>query len=364
MRLNLHLALNQTSIGQTSTLVARTLFDRIKSGKAADEDYSLTPIGEVNLFAQDVSQDFSDWVFKKISKSLSTHNRKTPTFKLWHLTDSLHSFSEKQTLLTFYELDSPTDSEINIAKNNNTLFSSNYTVELFKNKGVNSAFIPLPFDDYNFYKVKERPFGDRIVFNICGKLEHRKNHAKAIQAWVRKFKNDKRFHLQCAVYNPFLRPEDNSAMIANIMQGQRYFNVTFFQFFEKNSTYNKFLNSADIVIGASGGEGWGLPEFTSVCLGKHAIIMDAHAYKDWANEKNSVLLKPSGKVPAYDNIFFKQGTPFNQGDIFTFDDDEFIFSCETAIKRFTENPNNSAGETLKMNFAKEKFLDNIITYAS
>ncbi len=54
---------------------------------------------------------------------------------------------------------------------------------------------------------------------------------------------------------------------------------------QKNSLYNDYLNSANIILGMSGGEGWGLPEFQSVALGKHAVILNATGYKDWATEK-------------------------------------------------------------------------------
>ena len=48
-----------------------------------------------------------------------------------------------------------------------------------------------------------------------------------------------------------------------------------------NTAYNDYLNSGDIIIGMSGGEGWGLPEFHSVALGKYGIILNAHAYKEF-----------------------------------------------------------------------------------
>ena len=120
------------------------------------------------------------------------------------------------------------------------------------------------------------------------------------------------------------------------MFGRKFGNVMFLSFMRENKLYNDYLNSGDIIIGMSGGEGWGLPEFQSLCMGKHAVILDCSSYKDWANEKNSVMVKPSGKSEVYDNIFFKKGAEFNQGSIFTFNEDEFIAGCEEAIKRGME----------------------------
>ena len=104
----------------------------------------------------------------------------------------------------------------------------------------------------------------------------------------------------------------------------------------------------------SSAEGWGLPEFQSVGIGKHAVILNAHSYREWATPENSVLVEPSGKIPCYDGVFFKEGQEFNQGSYFDWDGEEFILACEKAEKRFLSNNNNSAGEELAKKFTWEK----------
>jgi hypothetical protein len=110
----------------------------------------------------------------------------------------------------------------------------------------------------------------------------------------------------------------------------------------------------------SGGEGWGLPEFHSLALGKHAVILNAHVYKDWANEENACLVEPSSKIEAHDNMFFHRGTPFNQGNIFTFKEDDFISGCERAIERVQKNKLNEAGLKLQKQFTIENTVDRIV----
>ena len=123
---------------------------------------------------------------------------------------------------------------------------------------------------------------------------------------------------------------------------------------QDNELYNDFLNSADIILGMSGGEGWGLPEFQSVALGKHAVILNASGYTSWANEDNSVLVEPSGKIEAYDNMFFNKGQPWNQGNIHDFNEDVFLDACEKAIERFRDNKENEKGLELQKEFTYEK----------
>lgn len=365
MKLNLHLPINSTSFGQTSTLILRTLFDEIKQGKRLDEDFSVCSIGQVDTRTQQLPDDFSAWLNSKLANGIAKHSRKTPTFKLWHLNGGIESLSEKQTLLSFYELDEPTEAELNVARNNKTLFSSRYSIEKFTELGVDCSHIPLAFDDYNFKDTNKKYFNDgRVTFSVCGKFEKRKNHEKVIKSWIKKFKNDKRYSLQCCIYNPFMDPAANNNLINGMLNSDKPFNVNFLPFLEKNSTYNDFLNSSDIVLGMSGGEGWGLPEFTSVCIGKHSVIMNAHSYKEWANESNSTLTQPYGKKEAYDGVFFHKNTQFNQGNIFDFNEDAFIASCETAIQKLEKDKINKEGLKTKDLFTKESLLDNIVKYAT
>lgn len=356
MSLCLNLPVNSVSFGQISTLILRNLFERKK-------EVTLFPIGnQIDLSTQRVDKDFLDWLNLSLKDNDSKYSRDQRVFKLWHLNGSLESLAKEQILFSFYELDSPTSTELNIAKNNyKILFSSKYTCDVFEKAGCsNVQYLPLAFDKYNFSNTNKRYIEDRITFNLVGKLEKRKNHKKVIQSWLKKYGNNRKYFLQCAIYNPFIKPQDQQNLIGSILEGKDYFNISFLNFIENNLLYNDYLNSADIIIGMSGGEGWGLPEFHSVALGKHSVILNAHAYKDWANEENSILVEPSSKIEAYDNLFFNKGQKFNQGNIFTFDDEVFLNGCEKAIKRVESSKLNKKGLELQNRFTVDKFVDNIL----
>jgi len=352
-----NLPLNTVSFGQVSTAILREI-------KKKGHNPAIFPIGGgVDLNSQPNDKEFLDWVKKGVDKSLNSHDRDTPIFKLWHINGSLESFSKNQLLFSFYELDQPTKEEINIVKNNTgVIFSSKECEEIYSLFGAkNVSTIPLGFDTHNFHQTKKKYFSDdRITFNVVGKFEKRKHHQKMIQAWIKRFGNQKEYFLQAAIYNSFVSEEDNQKITNSITQGQDFFNVNFFGYMAKNTLYNDFLNSADIILGMSGGEGWALPEFQSVAMGKHAVILNASAYKEWADEINSVLVNPTGKIPVYDGMFFHEGQPFNQGNIYDFNEDEFIEACEQAIKRVKVEKVNEAGLLLQKNFTYEKTTDSIL----
>lgn len=359
MSLNFNLPINTVSFGQISTLICRELFFNKKQ-------INLIPIGNPDLSTQtNISQDFADWLQKSISESLANLSKKDKIFKLWHLNGSFESYSNEQILLSFYELDQPTKVELNTVKNNNkVLFSSKETVDLYNQFGCNNVeYIPLAFDKYNFNTVDKTYFtDDRIVFNLVGKLEKRKHHLKIIQLWANKFGNNKKYTLQCSIFNPFMKPEDQDSLISQALNGKSYFNINFLPFMAQNKIYNDFLNSGNIVIGMSGGEGWGLPEFHSVAMGKHSVIMNAHGYKSWATKDNSILINPNSKIECYDGIFFHKGAPYNQGNIYDFNGDDFISGCEEAIKRSESNKINKNGLELQKVFSSEKLLQNVLSH--
>ena len=352
----LHLPLNGVSFGQVSTALLREFHQR-------GVQPCLFTIGQSDLSAQETTPDFNKWIESGIKKAFECYDRNTPIFKLWHLNhESLTSYSKEQTLFTFYELDCPTPIEVNIAKNQRSVaVSSHYTKEILESFGVkNCKYIPLGFDKDNFNVKKQDYLKGKIVFNLTGKLEKRKHHEKIIQAWLKKYGNNKDYVLQCAIANPFMKEEDFKAKISGIIGGKNYFNINFLGLMQKNSLYNDFLNSGNIILGMSGAEGWGLPEFQSIALGKHGVILNATAYKEWANENNSILIEPRGKEEAYDGVFFKKGGAFNQGNIHTFNEDDFIDGCEKAIERYKTSPENLAGLELQDKFTYKNTVDAIM----
>jgi glycosyltransferase involved in cell wall biosynthesis len=354
-KLAFNLPLNSTSLGQVSLALLRELFNR-------RIPINLFPIGGIDLNSQKQDQDFFQWLQNSIANAGREHNKNNPIFKLWHLNGSLESFSKKQILLSFYEVDSPTSTEINIIKNNEkVLFSSNYSVSLFKSLGLdNVEFIPLAFDSIHFKNsIKRNTNG--IQFGLFGKLEpQRKRHLKTIALWAQKYGNNPNYNLNCAIFNHFLDPNVQSQIIAQALNGKKYFNINFLNYMPSNEMYNDLLNNTDIVLAMSGGEGWGLPEFQAVALGKHCIGLKAHAYKEWMNENNSILIQPNGKIPCYDNIFFKQGLEFNQGNIFDWDEKEFLEGLDKVEMRYKSNPINQEGLKLQEQFTYSKMVDSIL----
>lgn len=356
MEFALNIPINRTSLGNVSFCILYEIYKKKLSP-------AVFPISEVDLssFEDIIDDEFKKWLSEGIKKAQLSHSRNNPACKIWHLQDT-SSFSKKQILYSFHELDQVTQLESNVVKNNEkVIFPCKYNVNVFNEYGCkNTTSIPLGFDSLFFHK-KEKEYHDKKVihFSLVGKLEKRKQHFKTLRYWAEEFGNKREFVLNCAIYNPFMKPEHQQALINEALQGKRYWNINFIPFMQSNSVYNDFLNNTDIVLGC-GTESWSLPPFQAVSIGKHSVILDIAGHKEWANSKNSSLFSPNGKEPCYDNIFFKEGAPTNQGSIYTFSKEDFIKACYDAINKFLDDPVNKEGFKLQEKFTYEKTTNSIL----
>lgn len=346
---------NDTSIGNVSVNILRELW-RQKINVA------LFPVqNNIDLSVYDkLDTDFKNWInlsaetkFKKIKKD-------TPSLQVWHINGSQQRLSTKSFLYTFHETSKPTMSEVNICKvHEKVFFSSSYSRDLFRQAGaLNAEHVPLGLDED--FKETSRLYLENVVhFSLLGKFEKRKNTAAILRTWAKHFGNDPKFHLSCAVMNKFIPAEDLNNSIGQALNGEVYQNINFLPFIPSNSEYNTLLNSIDIdLTGLSGGEGWNLPAFNATCLGKWSCVLNCTSHKDWANNDNSILVEPNGTQSSEDGVFFKNGGEFNQGDFYTFDENQITTALVKAVSRNKQK--NIKGIELKDKFNYKNSVNSIL----
>lgn len=335
--------LNQVSFGNVSYNILRELYrlnQRDPSFKVA-----YYPISNPDLGAfSGGDADFHKWIKSLIENRYANLSKDAVTLKLWHINGAEKRISSKQVLFTFYELDEPTSVEKSlVGLQDATIFSSSYAASAFKTAlpSVNAFSAPLGFDE-DFHQTNKKYLEGKVHFLLMGKFEKRKHTDKIIKLWAKKFGKDPKYQLSCSILNPFLDKE----LMKKLLIGYKSLasNINILPFVSTNAEVNDVLNSADIDLsGLSGAEGWGLPAFNATCLGKWSIVLNASSHTDWANENNALLLNPSGKIDAYDGIFFKKGSDFNQGSIYDFNEEEAIYKMEVAIAMVEAGRKNEHG---------------------
>lgn len=361
---NLELAINPTSLGNVSfnllkeAFLLRNEFDFVLFPERDQIDFS--------AFSIEQKSEFVEWVNELIFKSGAKFCRENPSLKNWHINGSQYSSSTRPNLLTYYETDSPTETEIKyVNSQNHTFFSSSFAAKLFKDCGCeNVSNIGLGFDKDILESVNATPdyYDSEVInFGLMGKFELRKNTQKIIQNWIRKYGDDTKYNLNCLVTNQFLSKEEMESSISRSLFGRRWKNVNILPYFGKSKDVYSFIKYIDIdLTGLSGGEGWNLPAFNSTCLGKWSVVSNCSAHTDWANKENSILVEVSQgeKLAAEDGKFFRKGSHFNQGSFFKIEDEAMIEGMERAEK--LARTNNIHGEALREKFTYEKTLKSIL----
>ncbi len=322
--------LNNLSFGQTSVALLREAHTR-------GLQPNVFPLnGQVDLGAQKNDDKFNQWLSHCINKAQKDHSRKHTAIKLWHINGSIPSYSDTDSrLITFYETNDPTPTEINVLRNQSKVYVTNrYTQSIFKTFGINVEHLPLGFDSHNFGVLDKRPGVEGVITTLLlAKLEHRKHTLRQLALWAKRYGNRKEYRLNAAIFNPFLKPEHQQQLIVQALEGKQYWNITFLPFMNTNAEYNSYLQSGQIVLACSGSEGFGLGEFHAAAMGAWPVTLKAHAYVDHFTDQNAIWVAPNGMTPVYDGIHFAQGQPFNQGSIFTFADEAWYAAMEEAENR-------------------------------
>jgi glycosyltransferase involved in cell wall biosynthesis len=355
MRVNINCPVNPVSFGNVSfNLISELLNKNI--------DLSYFPIGNVNLNSFDLTEKQKDF-FSSEFINLNNYSRHNVSIKLWHISGLLENFSDKRVAITFHETSKLTEYEKVVLENQDAVIvTSSYTKDVFEEAGLKNVFyIPLGFDSQHFSEILV-PKIDATTFGVFGKMESRKNTLRIIKNWCEIFGGNKKYRLNCCISNPFLKPEVQKQMILSEIKDIPW-NVNFINYQEKLKDYSLILNSIDIDLTAmSSCEGFNLPAFQSLCLGKISVMLNAHVHKDYKNE-SCVLVEPTGFRKAVDNIFFKEGEKINQGEWFDFSDTDLKAAMLEAVnlhKNKTQDELRANGEKLRSNFTYEKFASSVL----
>lgn len=325
----LNVPINSVSFGQVSIAILRELFKR-------GEHPCVFPIGPVDLSTQTQDATFNQWLQACINTAQQRYNRQQTAYKLWHISGGLESYSSTDNrLLTWQETGQLTSMELNVLRQQSKVYVTNrYAQTFFGQFGIEATYVPLGFDSHNFHVLEKRPAIEGVTsWLLTSKAEHRKHTYRQLALWAKRYGNQKEHRLNLAISNPFLSQEIQDSLINKALNGERYWNINRLGFCPTNAEYNCLLQSSEIVLCCSGSEGFGLPEFHAAAMGAWPVAIKAHSYLDFFTQDNAVLVNPNGMIPVYDNIFFQQGAPTSQGNIYTFADEDFYVACEEAQRR-------------------------------
>jgi hypothetical protein len=351
---NLELPINSLSFGQVGFGVLMELFNRRYMP-------NIFPIGQIDLSSFNVDQSFHSWLGFCLKKAKAQYSRQFTTIRLWHIFDSERRISDKQVLWTAHETDMFTPVEKNIISNTDTvLFTSSYAANTAREAGLKNVDVcPNYFDSFHFSNLKKQSTEDCISFSLIGKYEKRKHTEKILKLWIKNFGNNPKFRLNCLISNPFFNENQFGEILSQAFPQGLPWNVNLIPRLQRNSDVGAVMASSDIDLsGLSGAEGFNLPCFNMLALNKICVVLNAHSHKDFADSESCFLVEPSGKEPIYDNMFFVKGEIANQGNMYSFNDEDAIEAINNAINFYINGKsfNSSLSERFSVNNTVDKLL--------
>lgn len=354
MEFNLECPINPLSLGQVSVGL---LIECYKQGLKPN----VYNIGNVDLSPYNLPDGFVDWLKHSINNAIKSIDKKLPTIAIWHINGSHKMIASKRNVLwTAHECDSLTPVEKSICGlYDKVLVTSEWSRNTFNENGIDASFCPDYFDANSFFKKDIRKQEGVVNFLLCGKFEKRKLTKEIISLWSILFGNNSKYRLNCLVHNPFLQPAVYEGAIQAMFKGNIPSNINFLPFLDKNEKVNDLLNFIDIDIsGLSGSEGWNLPAFNAICMGKTAVVMNAHGHQSYATKDNAILVEPGDKTPIYDDVFFVKGQDYNQGNMYSMN----IEATKNALLESVSGSfKNNHGEELANKFSVSNTLNTLLS---
>lgn len=187
-------------------------------------------------------------------------------YNIWETTQQPQKFFDK--LLEFHRVWVPSEWQKDVMLKQNFPVGKIHVVP----GGVDAEFIPIK---------KEK--SDVIRFLIVGSWCFRKSTKKMIECFLETFKNTKNVELVLSVDNPFandgLRTTENRLKHYGLMSDKiKIVNHT------DRESYIKLIQSCDVFLACSRGEGWNLPLIEALACGKPSIFSDCSSHTEFGSE--------------------------------------------------------------------------------
>lgn len=281
--------LNQLSYGIT---VANIVKELTKLG----EDVALSPIGGKNYT--------DDYIERSLRTEPNPHN---PSVRIWHASD-MSLFSGRYRIgFPIFELDTFTEKEkLHLSSLDEVFVASHWAKEIMEqNVNVPCTVTPLGvdleiFNPARFPEVKDK----KVTFLNVGKWEVRKGHDILADVFAETFDKIDDVELWMSCHNVFV---DNQVW-QNQYKRKLKNKVTFLPSVSNHLGMAKFMSMVDVGVFPTRAEGWGLPILEMMAMEKQVVVTDCTGQTEYCNAENSLLVKTTKKVPAYDGVWFhKQG---------------------------------------------------------
>lgn len=287
----------------------------------------LTNLGnEVSIFDNigDGSQ-FGSYASYVRNSSLLSHNfdPNAPSLKIAHQFDMATSVGSGRRIgYTFFEVNKLTPLEVHHLRSlDNLIIPTQWAADICTSMGLPIPLVcPAGYNDQIFKPIEWHP--PSCVFLSIGKWEVRKQQDMIVNAFNKAFNKSDNVSLWMSCDNQFIQPfVDSKKKSYKELLGDR---LKLLGRVESHSDLARIIQQSYCFVAPSLAEGWNLPLLESMGCGKFNIATNYSGHTEFCTKESTLLIEPTGLVPAVDNMWFKENSQTNCGEWCSYDVDQLI----------------------------------------
>jgi len=300
-KLNLQVPINFLGYG----VVGFNLWDQLSQSV----DTTLWTIGD-NPQLPDSYDNRKEDIIYRLNKDIAKQNLfdpDSPCLKVWHenrLADRIGR--GKYFAMPFFEvtkLDSRRKTHLQSV--DEVIVSSQWAKDVLINNGIDRPIhvVECGVDREIFNQDNGEINSQKCIFFNCGKWEARKGHDVLYEAFSEAFADGENAELWMMPDNPFLSQNETDKWERTYSRNS---NIKIMPRVGTQTELAAIMKKTYCGVFPSRAEGWNLEALEMMSCGKHLIVTDTSAHKQFCNSANSFLLDIHNYVPMYDGKWFKQ----------------------------------------------------------
>lgn len=306
----------------------------------------LSKINTIHLYDQSVIK------FEYIPK-VPILDANTPSLRIAHQFDMANRIGSGPAIgYTFSEVNKLTTKEKeHLNSLNLVIVPTNWQRGIYTDSGVNSVVAHAGYDPSIFKPVDY--IHPKCVFLSVGKWEVRKQQTQIVEAFSKAFGQKDNVELWLSCSNRFMQIEvERHQREYKKLLGEK---LTIIDYVNSPKSLASIMQQSFCFVAPSLAEGWNLPLLEAMACGKHSIATNYSGHTEFCTPETSLLIEPTGLVPAIDGKWFLANNDINCGEWCSYELDDLVTSMRQIYELY------NAGHILNQAAIKQA---NLFTWAN
>jgi glycosyltransferase involved in cell wall biosynthesis len=232
---------------------------------------------------------------------------------------------------TFFEMNRLTPLEVHhLASLDALIVPTQWAKTVCSDSGIESVVCPPGYDHTIFSPVDYMP--PQCVFLSVGKWETRKQQDQIVKAFYKAFSPKDNVNLWMSCDNKFMPQivEERKNNYKDVLKDK----IKIINRVTSHEDLARIVQQSYCFVAPSLAEGWNLPLLEAMGCGKFNIATNYSGHTEFCTEESTVLIEPSGLVPADDGMWFRPGSKTNNGEWCSYKEDDLIESMRIIYKKY------------------------------